>query len=148
MKFWNGIWISDGSETIFWDITEMGRHCITHKVQIFFGGIRYKTCNSGAFAKPFFPWKISKYQILWACLYTCLNNLACKSHLYWTVRLYHKSSTLPYKRHVNHIFTEPSGSTTSLAHYLINGVVLNKSLLNIKCVFWFSLQRCLKHFSF
>jgi hypothetical protein len=58
---------------------------------------RYKTYNSGVFAKSFLPWKVSYYQILWACLYTCLNNLACKLFLYWTVWLYHKSSTLPYE---------------------------------------------------
>jgi hypothetical protein len=33
-------------------------------------------------------------------------------------------------------------------HYLINGTIFGNKLLNTKCVFWFSLQIFLKHFSF
>ena len=33
-------------------------------------------------------------------------------------------------------------------HYLINGTIFGKKLLNIKCVFWIPLQLYLKHFSF
>ena len=32
-------------------------------------------------------------------------------------------------------------------YYLINGKIFENKLLNIKCVFWFSLQLYLKHFS-
>jgi hypothetical protein len=32
-------------------------------------------------------------------------------------------------------------------HYLINGTIIGRKLLNIECVFWFSLQICLKYFS-
>jgi len=32
-------------------------------------------------------------------------------------------------------------------HYLINGTIFEK-IVNLKCLFWFSLQVCLKHFSF
>jgi hypothetical protein len=33
-----------------------------------------------------------------------------------------------------------SGSTMFFPHYLINGAIFGKKLLNIKCVFWFSVQ--------
>jgi len=32
-------------------------------------------------------------------------------------------------------------------HYLINGKIFGKKLLNIKCVLWFSSKLCLKRFS-
>ena len=35
-----------------------------------------------------------------------------------------------------------------LLHYFINNTIFEKKLLNIKCVFLFSLQLCLKYFSF
>jgi hypothetical protein len=42
----------------------------------------------------------------------------------------------------------PLGLRHIFRHYLINGAIFGKKLLSIKCVFWFSLQFCLKRFSF
>jgi len=39
-----------------------------------------------------------------------------------------------------------SGSTTFFPHYLTNCTILEKKLLNIKCVFWFSLQTLFEKF--
>jgi len=33
-------------------------------------------------------------------------------------------------------------------HYLTNGTIVKKTLLNVQCVFWFSLQNCMKDFLF
>jgi len=33
-------------------------------------------------------------------------------------------------------------------HYLLNGSIFEKELLNLKCAFWFSLSFCLHDFSF
>ena len=66
-------------------------------------------------------WSI-KYYILWECvvyLYSCISYPACKAlyrHM-WSVRLYH-------------IFP----------HYHINGTISEKKELNMKYVFWFSIQ--------
>jgi len=40
-----------------------------------------------------------------------------------------------------------SGSTTFSPHYFINGKIFRKTLLNVKCVSWFSPQICVKNFS-
>jgi len=65
----------------------------------------------------------NKYYIFWVCVCS-LSYLACTAHAlychWWSVRL---SNIFP--------------------HYLINGTISEKKkkkLLNIKCVFWFSLQ--------
>jgi len=39
-------------------------------------------------------------------------------------------------------------STLFCSHYLINGMIFENKLLSTKCVFWFSLQLYLNHFSF
>ena len=74
------------------------------------------------------PWKSNKYYIIWECVCR-LRYSACKAHApyfhLWPVRLY---SILP--------------------HCLLNDMIFGKMLLNIKCVSWFSLQFCLKYFSF
>jgi hypothetical protein len=67
----------------------------------------------GAFVQPLLPWKSSKYYIFWVCVCSC-SYPACKRHM-WSVWLYHISS-----------------------RYLINGTILGRKLLNIKCVFLFS----------
>ena len=41
---------------------------------------------------------------------------------------------------MRHIVTWPAPLYNIFPHYLINGTILGKKLLNIKCVFWFSLQ--------
>ena len=58
-------------------------------------------------------------------VYSCLSHPAFKYHIFCIILYRH---LLPVKLH--HIFP----------HYLINGTVFEKKLLNIKCVFWFSLQ--------
>jgi hypothetical protein len=75
-----------------------------------------------------------KCWVLWVCvcLYSCPNYPACKLHFFcaalychpWPVRLYR-------------IFP----------HYLINGpIFIKKKLLNVKCVFWYSLRRSSEKF--
>jgi hypothetical protein len=39
-------------------------------------------------------------------------------------------------------------AVTYFSTYLIHSTIFGKTLLNIKCVFWFSVQLCMKHFSF
>ena len=85
-------------------------------------------CN--AFLQPFLHWKIDKCYIFWVCV-SSLSYPACKAHaLYchlWHIWLYHfLFSTLYYKRRD---FQEGK-------------------VVSIQDVFWFSLQVCLKHFSF
>jgi hypothetical protein len=78
------------------------------------------TQRSGAFVQPLLQWKINKYYIFWVWIcslgYPECNAHAPYCHL-WPARLYK-------------IFR----------HYLINGTILEKKLLNVKCVFWFSVQ--------
>ena len=64
--------------------------------------------------------KNSKYHILWG--FVCSHRYpACNAHApychLWPVWLY-----------------------SALPHYLINSMIFKKKLVNIKCVFWFSLQ--------
>jgi hypothetical protein len=76
--------------------------------------------HSSAFLRPFLQWKCNRYYVIWVHVcrlsYPACNANAPYCHL-WPVRLYN-------------IFL----------HYLINGTSFGKTLLNIKCVFWFSLQ--------
>jgi hypothetical protein len=74
----------------------------------------------GAFVQPLLSSKIKNCYIIW--LRSCsFSYPACNAHgpcwLLWPARLYN-------------IFP----------HYLINGKILEDTLLNIKCAFWFSLQ--------
>ena len=64
-------------------------------------------------------WKSSKYYIFWVCVWS-LRYSACNPHA-------------PY-----HLW--PVWCYSTFPHYLINGTIFGKNLLNIKCVFWFSLQ--------
>ena len=70
--------------------------------------------------KPLLLWTSNEYYIFWVCVCS-LRYLACNAHApychLWPVLLYD-------------IFP----------HYLINGKIFQKTLLNTKCVFWFSLQ--------
>ena len=72
-------------------------------------------------------WKNNKYYVLWACVCS-LSYTACNARVsycrLWPARLYN-------------IFP----------HYFIKGMILEKKkLLNIKCVFWFSIQFLLETF--
>jgi len=73
--------------------------------------------------QPLLQWKNNTYYTLWVCLcslrYPACNAQAPYGHL-WPDQLY-----------------------TIFPHYLINGTIFGKKLLNIKCVFWF----CLQHLS-
>jgi len=62
----------------------------------------------------------------------CLSNPAYKLHILCIVIL-----------HVWPVWLYPI-----FPHYLINSTIFRKNVPNIKCVFWFSLQIYLKHFSF
>jgi hypothetical protein len=81
-----------------------------------------KTKHSSAFMQPLLQWRSIKNYILWVCIcslrYTECNAHASYCHL-WPAPLYN-------------IFP----------HYLINGTIFptKKMLLNITCVFWFSVQ--------
>jgi len=70
--------------------------------------------------QPLLQWKSNMYYIIWVCICS-LSYPACTVHvLYchlWPVRLYN-----------------------ILTHSLIKGMIFKIKLLNIKCVFWFSLQ--------
>jgi hypothetical protein len=85
----------------------------------------YTTYHWGTLAKPLFPCQSNKYYILWVCV-CCLMYPACNAHAassychLWPARLY---SIFP--------------------HYLINGTIVEKTLLDIKCVFWFLYNLCL-----
>jgi hypothetical protein len=68
--------------------------------------------------------RASHYNIINVCLYTCLNYLVSTSHQFCTI-LYCLWPIWLY-----HIFS----------HYLIKGMIFGKKLLNIKCVFSFSVQ--------
>ena len=70
----------------------------------------------------------SKCYILWVCVCS-LSHWACNVHA-------------PYC----HLWPAPLYSI--FQHFLINCTIFGNILLNIKCVFWFSLQTGLKHFSF
>jgi hypothetical protein len=72
--------------------------------------------------KKQFPWKSSKYYLFWMCF--------C-SPRYSTCTVLSSVTCL-----VIHIFQK----------YLINGTILEKMWLNIKCMFWFSLQPLSKTF--
>jgi hypothetical protein len=77
--------------------------------------------HSGPFVQPFLQFQSNKYYIFRACVYS-LRYLAWNAHTpyfhLWPVWVYH-------------IFP----------HYPINSTIFETVLLNIKCVFWFSLQR-------
>jgi hypothetical protein len=66
-------------------------------------------------------------------LYTCHSYPACKSHIFCITVYYHLWLVWLY-----HIFP----------HHLKNVTIFRKNLLNIKCVFWFSLQLLSENFSF
>ena len=70
--------------------------------------------------QPLLPRKSNKYNIFWLCVnsvrYPARNAHASYCHLR-SVRL-----------------------CSIFLHYLINGTIFGKMILNIKCVFWFSLQ--------
>ena len=84
------------------------------------GNIRI-TKHWRAFVQPLLRWKSNEYYANWVCICSprCLtcNAHAPYCHL-WPVLLY-----------------------IIFPHYLINWMILEKNLLNIKCVFWFSLHR-------
>ena len=83
------------------------------------GNVR-TTVHSGTFLQPFLAWKSNKCYLLWVCVcsprYPACNARAPYCHL-WPAPLYN-------------IFP----------HYLTNGEIFEKRLLNTKCVFWFYLQ--------
>jgi hypothetical protein len=76
----------------------------------------------GAFVRPLWQWKSSKYCTAWACVCS-LRYPACQART-------------PYCVYILGL----SGCTVLFPHYLINGAIFGGMLLNTKCVFWFSLQ--------
>jgi hypothetical protein len=91
-------------------------------------GIIYIHVTSKRFRPTIVAVEINKYYILWLYFYS-LSYPACNAHApyrrLWPVRLYN-------------IFK----------HYLIKGTIFEKKLLNIKCMFWFSVQDWSEIFSF
>jgi len=53
---------------------------------------------------------------------------------------YSKCVSVALYSYIQHVICGLSVSTIFFQHYLINGTIFGKRLLNIKCVFWFSLQ--------
>jgi len=77
------------------------------------------TCHGGAFLWPFLQWKRNMYYIYRVCVGSQsypARNVHALCHL-WPVRFYSNFSTLSHKRQD-----------------------IRNKILNIKCVFWFSLQ--------
>jgi len=72
-----------------------------------------------AFVQPLLWWKSNEYYTLWVCVCSCQ---------------YPASNA-----HAPHCHLCPALLYNIFPHYLINGTIFKK-LLNIKCVFWFSLQ--------
>jgi hypothetical protein len=76
----------------------------------------------------------NKYKVFWVCMCVFLLSCsACKAHAPYYI-----------------VICSLSESTIIFPHYLIMGAILAhkcKKLLNIKCVFWFSVRICLKYFS-
>jgi hypothetical protein len=70
--------------------------------------------------QPLLQWKSNKYYIFWVCVCS-LRDPACYAHA-------------PY------CHLRPVRLYSIFPHYLINGTVSKTNWLNIKCVFWFSLQ--------
>ena len=74
------------------------------------------------FVQPILQWKSSKYYIFWVRIYIFIYP-AWNAHAPYYIVIYGLSD-----------------STIFFPHYLINGKIFAKMLLNTKCVFWFSLQ--------
>jgi len=82
----------------------------------------------GAFVLLMLLWKSNNYHIFWVCVCS-LRYPACNVHSpycrLWPIRLYR-----------------------IVPRYLIKGTIFGEKLVNIKCVFWFSLNFRLKVLSF
>jgi hypothetical protein len=72
------------------------------------------------------PWKSDKYYIFGVCV--CSLSNPCKMHAHYCIVVCGLA--------VQYFFTSSQK------------VVIKKKILNTKCVFWFSLQICLQHFSY
>jgi hypothetical protein len=83
------------------------------------GNVRI-TWHRGAFLQPLLKWKINKYYISWVCI--------CS--LSYPARTAHA----PYCRLL------PARLYSIVTHYRTSGKTFGKTLLNVKCVIWFSLQ--------
>jgi hypothetical protein len=70
--------------------------------------------------------KSNKYYIFWGWVY----------RLWYPARKAHEPYRLLWPVWLYHIFS----------HYLINGTIFGKKLLNMKCVFWFSVQHLSEKF--
>ena len=78
--------------------------------------------HPGAFASPLLPWKSDKFYIFRGCVCT-LSYQACTKYLPHCI-----------------VICGLDGSTILFPHYIIKGTFYGKKLLNIKYVFWYSLQ--------
>jgi len=83
----------------------------------------------------------------------CSQNLCCCGKaisITYSVCVIHSLSYLACDVHAPYyiVICCPSGCTIFFHIKLITAQFLEKKLLNVKCVFWVSLQICLKHFSF
>ena len=70
--------------------------------------------------QPLLQWKSNKHDAFWLCVCT-LSYPACNAHA-------------PY------CHLRPARMYNIFPHYLINGMGFRKKLMNMKCMFWFSLQ--------
>jgi hypothetical protein len=74
--------------------------------------------------QPLLWWKSNKYYILWVCVCS-LNYPACNAHAPYYIAIRDAGGGGLYQK---------------FPHYLINGTIFGKMLLNTKCVFWFYLK--------
>jgi hypothetical protein len=81
----------------------------------------------GSFVQPLLHWKSKKYYIRWVCIFSLSQQAMRKCYIVTcTLSDYNIFSTLFHERHD----------------------FRRKKLLITKCAFWFTLQLCLKDFSF
>ena len=106
----------------------------------------------GAFTKPLLSWKSDKYYVFWVCVLACVGECFC---VRVGVDAWSKgaaeclsacSLTNPARDAPPCCHLRPLWLHQFVRHYLIKGTIFGKKLLNIKYVFWFSLQRLFKTF--
>jgi hypothetical protein len=85
----------------------------------------WKTKQSGAFVQPLLQWRSIKNDILWVCICSL------------------RYPAYSYNAHAPYCHLWPAPLYSIFPHYLIKDTIFQnkkKKRLNIKCVFWFSVQ--------
>jgi len=129
---WSTLYVLRGKEwSIFWCSETYNKIIPTI---VFYNGNVFKNTRNVRITSHGGPLHCCRktISILSAWLYSCLNYPACKSHLFLGHSVFSSVAWLavPY-----------------FPHYLINGTIFENKLLNIICVFWFSIYLLSDHFS-